>query len=128
MKKLLLSLATASVALALTACGEPEPEVVDSRAPDPLAAEKAKKGPVELPPSIRASVSFRCEDNSLLYVDFFNGDKLANIRLDKKDGLPTQLRAENAGDPYTGSDYTLKGDEKNVTLTKPGGGTLSCHL
>lgn len=124
--KHLLPLAAAAAALSLAAC-QNEPEVVDTRAPDPLASELANAPAVELPPAMKGSVSFRCKDNSLVYVDFFQGDKLANIRT-KKDGPPTALKAENAGDPLTAEGYSLKGDMENITVTVPGKGEQSCHV
>ncbi|MDG5489539.1 hypothetical protein NYR55_13020 [Sphingomonas sp. BGYR3] len=124
MKKLPLLAAAAMAAATLAAC-QSEPEVVSSRAPDPYAEAKKKAGPVELPPSIRETVTFRCKDNSLVYVDFFNGDKLANIKTDPK-GTPTQLRAAAPGEAFTADGYSLTGDAKNVTVTLPGKGELTC--
>jgi hypothetical protein len=124
MKNLSLLTAAALVASTLAAC-QSEPEVVSSRAPDPYAEAKKKAGPVELPPSIRETVTFRCKDNSLVYVDFFNGDKLVNIKTDPK-GTPTQLRAEAPGDAFTADGYSLTGDAKNVTVTLPGKTELTC--
>lgn len=124
-KKLLSPLALAG-AFALAACGSSEPEVLDSRAPDPLAAEKAAAGPVELPPAIRASATFRCADNSLVYVDFFQGDMMANFRTEQG-GTPTQLTAPAAGEPLTGGDVTLTGTAERITLTQPGKGEQVCN-
>src|SRR3546814_19528289 len=91
-----------------------------------MAAELANAAPVELPPSMKASVAFRCKDNSLAFVDFFSGDKLANLRT-KKDGEIIRLTAENAGDPLTADGgYKLTGDQNAITLTTPAGGTQTC--
>jgi len=61
------------------------PEVLDGRAPDPLASQIANAAPVELPPAIAARATLRCGDNSLVYVDFFQGEELANFRAEQGD-------------------------------------------
>ena len=124
MKAILLPIA-AVAALSLAAC-ENKPETVTSTAPDPMASQLANAAPVELPPALRASKTFRCKDNSLFYVDFFQGDKQANVRAEAN-GTPIQLKAENAGDPLTGGGYTVVGDEKSITLTAPGKGSQKCN-
>lgn len=113
--------------LALSACDNPapKPEVVDTTAPDPLAAELANRAPVELPPAVTAEVTFRCKDNSLVYVSFFSGEKQAQLK-STKDAAPVMLHAEEKGKPYTAEGYSLTGTPKNITLTQPGKGTLTC--
>jgi hypothetical protein len=110
----------------LSAC-KPEPEVVDSRAPDPQASALANAAPVELPPAISASVSFRCQPgNTLLYVDFFKGEKMAILRTEK-DGNPIMLKAANAGEPYVGEDGSkVTGNAKSASVVVAGGAPRSC--
>lgn len=117
--------ATALAALSLAAC-QNEPEVVDNRAPNPLESQLANAAPVELPPAIKANVTFRCRDNSLVYVEFFAGDKLANLR-SERGGTPTALRAPEAGQPYVAEGYSLSGDTENITLKQPGKDELTCR-
>lgn len=122
-----LLLPAAVALIALSACNsKPEkPEVLDTN-PDPMAAELANKGTVELPPAIRADKTFRCKDNSLVYVTFFQGDKQVFVK-SKKDGAPTTLKAEKAGDPLTAEGgWKLTGDTSHITLTQPGKGELTC--
>ncbi|RDE06970.1 hypothetical protein [Sphingomonas aracearum] len=126
MTRLSLPLSALASLLALAACNKPAPEVVDTTAPDPNRAALANAAPVELPPAVRADVTLRCKDNSLVYVTFFQGDKQVNVRTEKG-GQPTQLKAPEAGQPYTAEGYSLTGDEKNVTLKQPGKGSLVCH-
>lgn len=122
MKKTSLIAATAAI-LTLSACQQGAPEEVGGT-PDPQA-EALKNAPkVELPPSIKASVSMRCKDNSLIYVDFFDGDKMAVLRTEKN-GPATSLKAENAGDPLVAEGYKLTGTPKSVTVETPAG-TRSC--
>jgi hypothetical protein len=122
--KLLLTAAL----LGLAACNQqPSTEVLDSN-PDPMATELANAAPVELPPAIKADKTFRCKDQSLAYVTFFQGDKQAVVRTEQG-GTPTTLKAPEAGQPYTADGgWTLTGDEKNITLTSPGKPAQSCHV
>ncbi len=123
----LLPLALAAFALPLAACNQNKaPEVVDSTAPDPMAAELANRAPVELPPAILAQTTQRCADGSLVYVDFFQGDKQVLVRTEK-DGTPTVLKAPEAGQPYVAEGgWKLTGSDSAVEVTTPQG-SKSCH-
>jgi len=118
--------AAAALALSLGACQKNQPQVIDTTAPDPLASQLANAAPVELPPSITASASFRCKDNSLAYVDFFKGNTQAHLRFKKSDA-PIVLKAEKDGDPLAGDGYTLTGTPDEISLIKPDGSKLDCH-
>ncbi|PCD03919.1 hypothetical protein COC42_06210 [Sphingomonas spermidinifaciens] len=126
--KHILPLVAALAALPLAAC-QNEPEVVNALPPDPLADQLANAAPVELPPAMKGSVSFRCQPgNSLVFVDFFQGDKMANLRTEKG-GTPTVLKADEAGQPLTAEGgYSLTGDMENIKVTIPGKGDLTCHV
>jgi len=122
-----LSLAAAAALIALSACSKPQPEVVDTN-PDPMAAELANRPPVELPPAIKGDKTFRCSDNSLAMVTFFQGDKQVSVRL-KEGDTATVLRAPEAGQPYTAEGgWTLTGNDSNITLASPGKPSRTCHL
>lgn len=125
MKRSLLPTAAAALALSLLAGCEQKTETVDARAPDPMASQLANAAPVELPPAVKATSTFRCKDNTLVYVDFFAGDKLANLRKEKG-GTAVSLKAEKAGDPLKADGYSLTGDAKSITLTQPGKPAQSC--
>jgi hypothetical protein len=126
MKNALLLSAAALAALSLAAC-ENKPQEVTSTAPDPMASQLANAAPVELPPAIASTVSLRCSDNSLVYLEFFQGNKQVQLRT-KKGGDATMLKAPAAGEPFVAEGgYKLTGDPKNVTVTAPGFGTKSCH-
>lgn len=116
-------LAAASLA-ALSACGQSEPEVVGGPA-DPMKDQLAKAAPVELPPAVKDSRTYRCKDNSLLFVDFMADDKTANLRTDKT-GKPTKLVAAEAGQPFTAEGFTVEGNGTQITATTPGKGAQSC--
>nr|WP_174292951.1 hypothetical protein [Sphingomonas bacterium] len=120
------SLLAAAALLLLAACNsQSKPEVVDTN-PDPMANALANSGPIEMPPAIKADKTLRCKDNSLVYVTFFEGDKMAIVRT-VKGGTPTQLKAEKAGDPYVADGgWKLTGTPESVTLTQPGKAALAC--
>ncbi|SFS04323.1 hypothetical protein [Sphingomonas jatrophae] len=110
--------------LALAACNS-QPETVTAGTADPTAKEVAAAPPVKLPPAMVSSLTYRCKDNSLLYVDLFNDGMTANLRTEKT-GTPTVLTAPAKGEPYTGGGYTVAGDGKALTITKPGGSAQAC--
>ena len=114
----------AALALPLAACNN-KPEVVDNRAPDPMAEQLKNAPKVELPPAMEATVTFRCKDNSLVYVDFFQGHKQLNLRT-TKGGSPVHLTAPADGEPYTGEGSSVSGNAKTIEYTAPGKSALSC--
>ena len=126
MKRLIPLIALA----ALTACNQnTQPDVVETRAPDPNAAALANAAPVELPPAIRAQKTYRCTDQSLVYVNWFVGDKTANVRTEQN-GLPTILTStaeSGGGSPWASADgaTTLSGIDTAITYTAAGK-ALSC--
>ena len=120
-------LAAAAALLALAACNENKPEEVSGTSPDPMASQLANAAPVELPPSIAASKQMRCGDNSLVFIDFFEGDKMVIVRT-AKGGAPTTLKAPNAGEPFVAEGgFSLTGNSKTATVVTPNEGTRTCH-
>jgi len=107
-------------AAALAGCNKPAP--VDQ-------TNVVVNEPLVLPPSIVASKTYRCKDNSLAYVDYLNDGKTATVR-DAPDATPTALTMAEAGKPYTAEGYSLTGTatDANVTLTRPGKGSQACHV
>ena len=84
---------------------------------------------VELPPSIAASKTYRCADNSVIQVDWLSDNKTANVRTEQN-GAPTQVTAPEPGQPMkSASGLGLEGTVAGpVTVTLPGGATKSCHV
>ncbi|QIG81847.1 hypothetical protein G5C33_08335 [Sphingosinithalassobacter tenebrarum] len=112
--------------LSLSACNH-EPEEVDSRAPDPMAAELANAEPVAPPPSIAQSVTFRCQPgNKLVAIDYFTGDTMIAVKLDPEAPVGTTLNAAEAGEPFTGEGMTVSGSKEEVTIEQEDGETLTC--
>ena len=117
-----IAAATIAALLSLSACSN-EPEVVDTN-PDPMKDELAKAGPVEAPPMIQASRTYRCKDNSLVYIDFYTNNT-AQFRTEKG-GQATTLTAAEAGQPFTAEGYSVSANAPQIQLTAPGKGSLSC--
>jgi hypothetical protein len=117
-------LAPLGAILLLAACNTKPTTIVAGGPADPDAAKIAAAKPVKLPPAMLASKSYRCKDNSLIYVDWFNDSMTANLHLKSKTADPVNLSAPSAGAPYTGGGYELTGnaDAKSVTLKKGGAG------
>lgn len=123
--RITLTFAAASALLALAACNT-EPETIVQGGPqDDMADELANAAPVELPPSVKESKTYRCKDNSLVYVDFLSDGKTANIKLKKTDA-PAQVKAAEAGQPMVAEGYSLSGTGSTVTIELPGKGSQTC--
>jgi hypothetical protein len=86
-----------------------------------------KKAPPvkELPPSIAESRTYRCADNSLVYVDFFTNDT-ARLRT-VQGGEYVELTAAGGNPPYTAEGHSVSANAENVRITVPGRGSQSCH-
>ena len=112
-------------AAALAACDQSDHTIVTGPG-DPNAPEVNTVG-VVLPPAIAASKTYRCKDNSLVYIDWLNDNKSANFRANQGDA-PTTLTAAVPGDPLVAEGYLLKGTPTDVTITleRPDKGTQSC--
>ena len=123
--KNLLFIAAASVAL--MAC---QKETIDPGAEkNEIAAANAKDNAknVVLPPSITATKTYRCKDNSVVHIDWLSDNQSANFRAESTDS-PVQLKAAVAGEPMTAEGYSLTGDAKSatITVTRPGVAAESC--
>jgi len=120
MKRPILFAAPFALLVALGAC---EQQTIDpNKEPQANAANIA--APVEAPPMIQASRTYRCKDNSLLYADFYTNDTV-QVR-SAKDQPPTILTAAAGQPPYTAEGYSLSANEAQISYTAPGKGTQSC--
>lgn len=117
-----LPFATAAALLALTACQSST--ATDATTENTAAAAKPK---IELPPSIKAEVNFRCHgDNSSAKVTFFDGDKMAVVTA-PADAAPVKLTAPEAGQPLTADGgWSMTGTPKSIKLTTPGHPEQTC--
>ena len=114
----LLAAAASAALFTLSACGETAPEVVNSY--DPQAEALANAAPVQLPPAVTVSRTYRCSDNSLAYVDFYNNNTAVYRRT--QDGATTSLTQANGAGPYTAEGVSVSGSGENVTINGK-----SCH-
>jgi hypothetical protein len=117
-KKPFLTAASAAALLTLGACGG-EPQTVNTY--DAQAEALKNAAPVVLPPAITASRTYRCSDNSLYYVDFYDNNT-ALIRT-TQEGMPTSLTSADGTAPYAGEGYTVSANAENVRINN-----LSCHI
>ena len=119
----LIAAATGAALLALAACGEPEVVTVNDY--DPMAEALKNAGPVEAPPMIQASRTYRCGDNSLVYIDFLSNNT-ANVRTERGAPPVATLSAEGGNPPYTGNGYSVSANGEEISYTSPRG-TQTCH-
>lgn len=120
-------------AVALSACNS-EPEVVGGQ-PDPMKDELANAAPVELPPAIAASKTYRCKDNSLVRIDWLAQDKGAYVHGDGQAQTHVKMAEPVEGQPASTDltaegGFVLKGNAaaSSVSLTLPGKGSQTCHV
>ena len=118
-----LAAAPLAAILALSACNN-EPETVTSQANDPQAEALNSAAPVQNLRMIQASRTFRCKDNSLIYVDFYT-DNTAAARTDKN-GQATPLAAADGKPPFTAQGWSVSENAAQVTITAPGKPAQSC--
>jgi hypothetical protein len=124
MKTQILPLAAAFAAFAtLSACNS-EPEIVNGGPADSQAEALNAAAPVGDLRMIQASRTFRCKDNSLIYVDFYT-DNTASVRTDKT-AQATVLSAAGGKPPYTAEGWSVSDNAAEVSITAPGKGTQSC--
>ncbi len=114
-----------AAAVALSALGACKQETIVAERRDDMKAQLDAAPKVVLPPSVRESKAYRCKDNSIVYIDFFQGDKMANLR-STKDGAPVMLKADEAGKPLVAEGYSLTGTGSTVAVERPGKGSQSC--
>ena len=122
---------TALSALALAACNNET--IVGGEQPDPMKEELAKAAPVELPPAIAASKTYRCKDNSLVQIDWLADNKGAYVHGNGQAQTHLKPAAAVEGQPAS-TDLTAEGGfllkgsatASTVTLTLPGKGSQAC--
>lgn len=113
--------------LSLAGCNN-QPTNIGQDDTDDMQNQLAAAKPVALPPSIAATKSLRCADNSVVFVDFYSDGKSAGIHL-KKDSPPTIVKADTPGKPMTADGgYAVDGSQtaSSVKVTLPGKPAQSC--
>lgn len=112
-------------AAALAGCNKQSHTIVGGSPDDNTASINTAN--IQLPPAIEASKSYRCKDNSVVYIDWLNDKKTADIRATKT-GEPSRVVSAEAGKPMTAEGYSLTGDKDapSITVERPGKGSQSC--
>lgn len=106
MTKTLTMLALVAAA-ALAGCDQSDHTITAQGPYDPQAnAANASAAPVVLPPSIVASHTYRCKDNSLVYIDWLS-DGSARTKTDKA-ARATTVKVGEPGSPLGGGDAQAK--------------------
>ena len=125
MHNALRAIPVAAALIALAGC-KPTTVTGGGGPADPTANQIAAAPPVKLPPAMLASKSYRCKDNKLVHIDWFNDGTSANFR-PTKDATPLPLTAPAAGQPYVGGDVTLTGTAEASSITlKQGASSQAC--
>lgn len=127
MTRLPLTLLIASLAV-LSACNKSSHTIVAGPEEDTDQSNTVAVKNVELPPTIASAKSYRCGDNSIVYVDWLSDKKSANIRTSQA-GVPNHVSTDTEGKPMSGSGYTLEGAfaGSSVKVTAPGKGAQTCQ-
>jgi hypothetical protein len=118
----LLAAASFAALITLAACNS-EPEVVGGPA-DPQADALKNAPAVELPPSIAASRTYRCADNSLVYIDFFSNDT-ATVRA-SQDGERHQLAKAESG-AFEANGYSVSANDSTIQYKAPNKAEQRCR-
>jgi hypothetical protein len=107
---LLLAIAAA----ALAGCNDSNTIVAGGPDDDPANQAPATNAPVELPPSIVASRTYRCRDNSLIYIDWLSNDT-ARVKASRDEVGTTVTKGEDGA--YAAEGQTLTGDPAATSIT-----------
>lgn len=111
----------------LSACNTKPTDITAPDTDDQKAALQ-NAAPVELPPSIQASKSYRCKDNSTVFIDWMSDKKTAMLR-SKKDGEATTVKSADPGGEMTAAGgAAVKGsaDAGEVDVAIDGKASQSC--
>lgn len=132
MRTMLFSGLMLTAAMGLSAC---EPTKVGPGAETQAKVDrdepKVARAPIEMPPSIRGSKSYRCADNSLLMAEWYSDDMSASVRT-KADATAVRVKAPAKGEAMTAEGgWSLKGlyQDAKVTFASPDHRKpMACHV
>lgn len=115
-------------AAALAGCNKQDQTIVAGGPDERGDNAAASSGPVALPPSISASKVYRCDDNSIVYVDWMSDGLSANVR-SKVGGPSTRVATDTAGTPMKGANIEVAGNpaDRMVVVTRPGKPSVGCN-
>lgn len=106
--------------LALAACNSTETPVTTEAGTETSAVPAAE---IELPPAITATGTYRCADNTILYVDFLGQNEAADIRVGEKTALAIRVMAPKADAPAAGTSASPAQADTAGPLTSADGET-----
>lgn len=118
----LLAAASLAAVLTLAACNS-EPEVIGGPA-DPQADSLKNAPAVELPPTIAASRTYRCADNSLVYIDFFSNDTAA-VRTEQEGARHQLAKAESGA--FEAEGFSVSSNAETIQYKAPGKSEQRCR-
>ena len=104
-------------AAALAGCDQSDHNLVAEGPYDPQANLTNNSVPIVMPPSIVASHTYRCKDNSVVAIDWMSDGKANTARATPKDGTAVSLTQAEAGGAYSGEGTSLTGDPQTKELT-----------
>jgi hypothetical protein len=114
--------------VALAACNKEDHTIVAGPDYDNEVNQEAEAN-IVLPPSIAASKTYRCADNTIVTVDWLSDGKSANVRAGKAEN-PVMVSAAEAGQPMTSDGgYSVTGskDAGSVKIAVPGKSAQTCN-
>ena len=117
MIKKLIFLAPLSM-LALAACNSSETPATAENGTETAAVPVEE---IEMPPAITASGTYRCADNTILYVDFLGQNEAADIRVGEKSALAVRVTAPKAEAPAADAAAAPAAEEPAGPLTSADG-------
>lgn len=110
-------------AAALAACDQSDHTITAQGPYDPQANASANAASVTLPPSITAQRSYRCKDNSLIYIDWYS-DGSARVKAARNEA-GTPVPAPPEGNVTDAAPSPLQGTRESANITYNG---KSCHV
>lgn len=112
----MLTAAALAALLSLAAC-DSQPQKV-GRPDDPQAEALKNRPAVQLPASIQESRTYRCRDNSIVYVNVLT-DGTVNVRSVEDEPPSNVLRRQTPEGPFVGDGFSLSGTGPDVTFSSP---------
>jgi hypothetical protein len=131
MKKTLLFIAPLSM-LALAACNKSETPAAEGDAA--TTAEAPAAPAATLPPAITAQGTYRCADNTILYVEFLGANEAADIRVGAKDAAAIRVMAAKPAadaapaDPAAAKPASALKSEDGKTMLTGSGASINVKL
>lgn len=125
MARNIVTFAAVSLGITLTACNSAEETEAQNNQAAAATEANSAAAVQNLPPSIQASRTYRCPDNSLVYVDFYT-DNTASVRLEEL-GTPTKLSPADGQPPFTAEGYSVAANAERTSITLPGKGAQTCR-